>query len=168
MWPTVLLLMPMMMLCMHAHRACSWLVAGHYYNRIKVTALGCILWGVMTTAFGLCNSVPQGIAFWGINGIGGLPDPARCPVGCVELHTSPRICVGRAGAGHPQRAEPGGRLLQLLLTWQRLWSTLPDGRCWWHAWFPVRHQPRLASLAWHCQPHGLCSCCDICAEPCSC
>ncbi|EIE22835.1 MFS general substrate transporter [Coccomyxa subellipsoidea C-169] len=45
-------------------------VAGHYMNRIKVTAYGCLLWGCMTAGFGLCSSVPQGIFFWGMNGIG--------------------------------------------------------------------------------------------------
>ncbi|CAL8464837.1 g4372 [Coccomyxa elongata] len=45
-------------------------VAGHYMNRIKVTAFGCLLWGCMTAGFGLCSSVPQGIFFWGMNGIG--------------------------------------------------------------------------------------------------
>ncbi len=49
---------------------CTVIRAGHYMNRIKVTAYGCLLWGCMTAGFGLCSSVPQGIFFWGMNGIG--------------------------------------------------------------------------------------------------
>ena len=44
--------------------------AGHYCNRIHVTAVGCLLWGLMTASFGFCSSVSQGIFFWGMNGIG--------------------------------------------------------------------------------------------------
>ncbi|CAL5229213.1 g12496 [Coccomyxa viridis] len=45
-------------------------IAGHYCNRIHVTAVGCLLWGLMTASFGFCSSVSQGIFFWGMNGIG--------------------------------------------------------------------------------------------------
>ena len=44
--------------------------AGHYCNRIHVTAVGCLLWGLMTASFGFCSSVSQGIFFWGMNGVG--------------------------------------------------------------------------------------------------
>lgn len=45
-------------------------IAGHYYNRVKVTTLGCIMWGVCTAGFSMCASLRQGYFFWAINGIG--------------------------------------------------------------------------------------------------
>ena len=62
--------------------------AGHYCNRIHVTAAGCLLWGIMTAGFGFCSSVSEGLFFWGMNGIGKihLPTgsrPLRRPFTCV-------------------------------------------------------------------------------------
>lgn len=44
--------------------------AGHYYNRVHVTSIGCIMWGVCTAAFSACQSLKQGYLFWAINGVG--------------------------------------------------------------------------------------------------
>ena len=44
--------------------------AGHYYDRIAVTSIGCFIWGTMTTGFAFCTSIGQGMFFWAVNGIG--------------------------------------------------------------------------------------------------
>ena len=44
--------------------------AGHYYNRVHVTSVGCIMWGVCTAGFSVCQSLKEGYLFWAINGIG--------------------------------------------------------------------------------------------------
>ena len=44
--------------------------AGHYYNRIHVTSVGCVMWGVCTAAFSVCRSLREGYLFWAVNGIG--------------------------------------------------------------------------------------------------
>jgi hypothetical protein len=46
------------------------LTAGHYCDRIKVTAAGCFVWAIMTTFFGCARTLNQGIAAWAINGLG--------------------------------------------------------------------------------------------------
>jgi MFS family permease len=44
--------------------------AGHYYNRTWVITLGCVIWGLTTTAFAFSTNLGQGIASWAITGIG--------------------------------------------------------------------------------------------------
>ena len=61
--------------------------AGHYYNRIHVTAVGCLLWGIMTAGFGFCSSVSEGLFFWGMNGIG----EAHLSEGLQALAASPLL-----------------------------------------------------------------------------
>eukprot|EP00884_Botryococcus_braunii_P002276 jgi/Botrbrau1/12049/Bobra.0295s0005.1 len=43
---------------------------GHMYNRAWVVSLGCLVWGLTTTAFSFTHNVGQGIATWAITGIG--------------------------------------------------------------------------------------------------
>ena len=56
----------------HSASHCVWHCtrAGHYYNRAKVTTVGCLMWGVCTAGFSICSSLSQGYFFWAINGIG--------------------------------------------------------------------------------------------------
>ncbi|DBB03312.1 TPA: hypothetical protein ACH3X3_010695 [Trebouxia sp. C0006] len=44
--------------------------AGHYYNRVHVTSIGCVMWGICTAGFSVCRSLNEGYLFWAINGIG--------------------------------------------------------------------------------------------------
>ena len=44
--------------------------AGHYCDRVKVTAAGCLLWAAMTSIFGSARSLQQGVAAWAVNGLG--------------------------------------------------------------------------------------------------
>lgn len=44
--------------------------AGHYCDRVKVTAAGCLLWATMTFLFGSARSLQQGIIVWAVNGLG--------------------------------------------------------------------------------------------------
>ena len=43
---------------------------GHHYNRVGVTAAGCVIWGTCTAAFSFCNTLNQGYFFWALNGLG--------------------------------------------------------------------------------------------------
>ncbi|KAL0030933.1 hypothetical protein WJX79_002316 [Trebouxia sp. C0005] len=45
-------------------------LSGHYYNRVHVTSIGCVMWGVCTAGFSICRSLNEGYMFWAINGIG--------------------------------------------------------------------------------------------------
>jgi hypothetical protein len=51
----------------------SVVYAGHYYDRIIVTAIGCFIWGTMTMGFAFCTSIKQGMLFWAVNGVGEPP-----------------------------------------------------------------------------------------------
>ena len=57
-----------------AHVICvnqySTICPGHYYNRIHVTSVGCLMWGICTAGFSMCRSLQEGYFFWAINGIG--------------------------------------------------------------------------------------------------
>jgi hypothetical protein len=44
--------------------------AGHFYDRIRVTAAGCMLWACMTALFGCSTTLGYGMAAWSINGLG--------------------------------------------------------------------------------------------------
>lgn len=44
--------------------------AGHWYDRVNVTAAGCFIWGTMTAAAALCTTLRQAIACWAVNGLG--------------------------------------------------------------------------------------------------
>ena len=44
--------------------------AGHYYNRVHVTTIGCLMWGICTAGFSACRSLKEGYFFWAMNGIG--------------------------------------------------------------------------------------------------
>ena len=43
---------------------------GHFYDRIRVTAAGCLLWACMTSLFGSAKTLQHGMAAWAINGLG--------------------------------------------------------------------------------------------------
>lgn len=43
---------------------------GDKYDRTHIVAFGCCLWGVMTAAIGMSNSVQQAMVWCGVNGIG--------------------------------------------------------------------------------------------------
>ncbi|KAL3131696.1 hypothetical protein ABBQ38_007988 [Trebouxia sp. C0009 RCD-2024] len=45
-------------------------LAGHHYNRVGVTAAGCLIWGLCTAGFSFCNTLNQGYLFWAVNGLG--------------------------------------------------------------------------------------------------
>ncbi|KAK9841289.1 hypothetical protein WJX74_003225 [Apatococcus lobatus] len=45
-------------------------LAGHWYDRVNVTAAGCFIWGMMTAAAALCTTLHQAIACWAVNGLG--------------------------------------------------------------------------------------------------
>ena len=63
--------------------------AGHYYSRAVVICIGCCLWGTMTAGFSFCNSVHQGIFFWGVNGV-------RCMCkDCKDLNGAAVLCSTR-------------------------------------------------------------------------
>ena len=43
---------------------------GHHYNRVSVTAAGCLIWGICTLSFSFCSTLTQGYVFWAVNGLG--------------------------------------------------------------------------------------------------
>lgn len=43
---------------------------GHFHDRIRVTAAGCLLWACMTALFGCASSLRHGMAAWAVNGLG--------------------------------------------------------------------------------------------------
>lgn len=59
-------------------------LAGHYYDRIAVTSVGCFIWGTMTTGFAFCTSIGQGMFFWAVNGIG-MGTPALSGLGLFAM-----------------------------------------------------------------------------------
>lgn len=63
-------------------------IAGHYYDRIIVTAIGCFIWGTMTMGFAFCTSIKQGMLFWAVNGVGlslVIPNSQSC---IADLYSS--------------------------------------------------------------------------------
>ncbi|KAL0055016.1 hypothetical protein WJX82_005813 [Trebouxia sp. C0006] len=44
-------------------------LCGYYCNRVRVTSIGCFVWGACTAGFSTCRSLRQGYVFWAINGV---------------------------------------------------------------------------------------------------
>lgn len=44
--------------------------AGHYYNRIWVITVGCLIWGCMTLGFSMAPTIQAATLFWAVNGFG--------------------------------------------------------------------------------------------------
>eukprot|EP00198_Chlamydomonas_reinhardtii_P001999 XP_001691335.1 predicted protein [Chlamydomonas reinhardtii] len=45
-------------------------LAGHYFDRVSVLCVGCVLWGVCSAVFAFARNVKQGMAAWAFNGVG--------------------------------------------------------------------------------------------------